>query len=95
MLQWIPKVELFVEYYYFDSIEYWLANYVYFLEVAPFLELALWNAKIMEQSNGNHINNDMKILCRVDSLEMFPLSFPMFFSSLLLMLMMDLSMLNR
>jgi hypothetical protein len=76
MLQWIPKAEEFEEYYYFDSIEYWLSNYVYFQEVAPFLELALWKAKITEQSNGNHINNDTKILCRVDSLKMFPVIFP-------------------
>ena len=61
---------------YFDSIESRLANYEHLQEVAPFLELALWKAKIMEQSNGSPINNKKKILCRVNSFSMFAIIFP-------------------
>ena len=42
------------------------------------LELALWKAKIMEQSNTNIINaeNDVKWMCRVNSWSMFAIIFP-------------------
>jgi hypothetical protein len=62
---------------YYDSIESRLANYVYLQEVAPFLELALWKVKITEQqSNGNLVNDDTKMLCRRDSISMFAIIFP-------------------
>jgi hypothetical protein len=62
---------------YYDSIESRLANYVYLQEVAPFLELALWKVKITEQqSSGNLVNDDMKMLCRRDSISMFVIIFP-------------------
>jgi BspA type Leucine rich repeat region (6 copies) len=61
---------------YFDSIEHRLSNYEQAQEVAPFLELALWKTKIMEQSNGNLINNNKKNLCRIDSFSMFGVVFP-------------------
>jgi hypothetical protein len=61
---------------YFFSIEARLANYEHLQEVAPFLELALWKAKIMEQSNGSIINNKKKILCRINSFSMFAIIFP-------------------
>ncbi len=62
--------------YYFDSIESQLSNYEHLQEVAPFLELALWKAKITEQSSGNLIQDDTKILCRVNSFSMFAIIFP-------------------
>jgi hypothetical protein len=75
MLQRIPKEKKNVNY--FDSIEARLAKYEYLQEVAPFLELALWKAKITEQqSNGNLINDDTKMLCRIDSISMFAIFFP-------------------
>ncbi len=62
--------------YYFAYIESQLSNYEHLQEVAPFLELALWKAKITEQANGNIIQDDTKILCRVNSFSMFAIIFP-------------------
>ncbi len=82
MLQRIPE-EVFKEVKYrdwdephFGSIEHRLSEYKQAQEVAPFLELALWKAKMTEQSNGNLINDDAKMLCRIDSLSMFSIIFP-------------------
>ena len=62
---------------YFDSIECWITKYEYLQEVAPFLELALWKVKITEQqSNGNLIDDNTKMLCRIDSISMFAIIFP-------------------
>jgi hypothetical protein len=62
---------------YFDSIESRLAYYIYLQEIAPFLELALWKVKLTEQqSNGNLIDDDTKMLCRIDSISMFAIIFP-------------------
>jgi hypothetical protein len=74
MLQRIPE-EPHKERY-FDTIDSRLANYEHLQEAAPLLELALWKAKIMEQSKGGLINNDTKILCRIDSIPMFAIIFP-------------------
>ena len=74
MLQRIPE-EPHKERY-FDTIESQLSNYEHLQEAAPLLELALWKAKIMEQSKGGLINNDTKILCRIDSIPMFAIIFP-------------------
>ncbi len=60
----------------FDSIEHRLSDYEQAQEVAPLLELALWKVKIMEQWNGNLINDDAKLLCRIDSFSMFAIIFP-------------------
>ena len=83
MLQCIPTELLSRTYWeededdsYFDDIESQLANYEYLQEVVLSLELALWKAKITERSNGNLINDDMKIVCRIDSLSMFRIIFP-------------------
>jgi hypothetical protein len=73
----LQRIEELKEDKYFDSIESQLANYVYLQEVAPFLELALWKAKITEQqSNGDLIRDDTKMLCRIDSFAMFAVVFP-------------------
>ncbi len=74
MLQRIP--EGLEDDIYFQSIESRLANYARLQEVAPFLELAFWKTKITERSNGNLINDDLKILCRIDSFSMFAIIFP-------------------
>ncbi len=86
MLQRIPEVweydgndKVWYEPY-FDFIEHRLASYEHLQEVAPFLELALWKVKITEQSNGNIINDNLKNLCRIDSLSMFAIIFPNVFS---------------
>jgi hypothetical protein len=63
---------------YFDSIESQLSNYEYLQEVAPFLELALWRAKILEQCDGNisNVENDVKLKCRANSFSMLAIIFP-------------------
>ncbi len=80
MLQRIPEQLKWVNKFwidrYFDSIEYRLSDYEQAQEVVPFLELALWKVKITEQSNGSLINDDSKILCRIDSFSMFAIIFP-------------------
>ncbi len=77
MLQRIPEMRI-SWYEYFDSIASRLENYEYLQDVAPFLELALWKAKIMEQTKGNIINikNGMKLMCRTNSFSMFAVIFP-------------------
>ncbi len=73
--------------YFLDSIESQLSNYEYLQEVAPFLELALWRAKIMEhQSNGNitNVENEGKLRCRTNSFSMFAIIFPNVISFLLM-----------
>ena len=44
--------------------------------VAPMLELVLWKEKITEQSNGDLINERMKLQCRYDSLSMVSIIIP-------------------
>jgi hypothetical protein len=62
---------------YFDSMKYRLRQYEYLQQVvAPMLELALWKAKMEEQSNGNPINDEMKLQCRYNSLSMVPIIIP-------------------
>ena len=63
--------------YYFDLIESRLANYEHLRDdVAPALELALWKSKILEQSNSNHLDGQMKFQCRCDSLSMISIIIP-------------------
>jgi BspA type Leucine rich repeat region (6 copies) len=72
---------------YFNLIESQLSNYEYLQEVAPFLELALWRAKIMEhQSNGNisNVENEGKLMCRTNSFSMLAIIFPNVISFLLM-----------
>ncbi len=63
-------------YYFGDPIESQLSYYEYLHGVALFLELAIWKVKITEQSNGNLIDDDTKMLCRIDSISMFAIIFP-------------------
>ena len=41
------------------------------------MELALWKAKITEQSNGNLVDEQMKLQCRFYSLPMVAVVIPM------------------
>ena len=77
MLQSIPTVMSFVNddgndrelvNDYFFSINSRLANYEQLPDVALLLELALWKTKIMERCDGNPINCNLKLTCRIDSL---------------------------
>jgi hypothetical protein len=77
MLQSIPTVMSFVNddgndrelvNDYFFSINSRLANYEQLPDVALLLELALWKAKIMELCDGNPIKDNVKLMCRIDSL---------------------------
>jgi hypothetical protein len=61
---------------YFDSINSQLANYEHVQDVVPFLELALWKTKMIAQSNGDLISDDLKLECRGDSISMFAIIFP-------------------
>jgi hypothetical protein len=45
-------------------------------DVVPLLELALWKTKMIEQSNGNLISDDVRSKCRGDSISMFAIIFP-------------------
>ena len=82
MLLSIPFMNFFPENYiarencYFNVIHSQLANYEYLQDIAPFLELALWKTKIIEHSNGNLINDNVKLMCRIDSFSMFAIVFP-------------------
>ncbi len=72
--RWDPDYNPEIDEYdddYFDSIESRLATYENLQEVAPTLELALWRAKINEQSDGNLLDKQMKLQCRCDSLFLF------------------------
>ncbi len=60
----------------FASIESRLAKYQHLQDVALFLELALWKSKILEQSNGNLLDERMKLQCRFDSLSMASVIIP-------------------
>jgi hypothetical protein len=62
---------------YFDWMEYRVSNYEYLQDnVAPLLELALWKAKMEEQSNSNLLDEQMKLRCRFDSLSMVSIIIP-------------------
>jgi len=50
------------------SINSRLTNYEQLQDLAPLLELALWKMKITERCDGNPINGDVKLACRIDSL---------------------------
>ena len=69
---------------YFHSIVSRLANYEHLQDIAPFLELALWKANITEYSDGDisNVEDDVKLMCRINSLSMFPIIFPNVFSFL-------------
>ena len=67
------------EEFYFKPIESQLANYEHLQYGFTVLELALWKAKIvLEQLNGNigNVKNDVKLMCRVNSVSMFAIIFP-------------------
>ncbi len=79
MLRRIP--EMMISWHnnkYFDLIDSRLSNYENLQYCLPILELALWKATIMEQSNSiiSNVKNDMKLKCRVISLSMFSTIFP-------------------
>jgi hypothetical protein len=61
-----------------NYVESQLYKYEHLQNGLTILELALWKAKIMEQSNTNIINaeNDVKWMCRVNSWSMFAIIFP-------------------
>ena len=62
---------------YFALIESRLANYEHLQdEVAPILELALWKAKMEEQSKGKYVDAQIKFQCRYNSLSMVPIIIP-------------------
>ena len=62
---------------YFALIESWLAIYEQLrTDVAPILELALWKAKMEEQSIRNLLDAQMKLQCRFDSLSMVSITIP-------------------
>jgi hypothetical protein len=60
----------------FASIDSQLAKYQHLQGVAPLLELVLWKSKILEQSNGNLLDERMKLQCRFDSLSMVSIVIP-------------------
>jgi hypothetical protein len=67
---------------YFDSINSLLAKYEHAQDIAPLLELALWKSKITEQTNGNRIDDDLKLMCRINSLSMVNVIVPIVMSFL-------------
>ena len=54
--------------YNIESINSKLAKYEHVQDIGPLLELVLWKSKITEQSNGNLIDKDARLMCRIDSL---------------------------
>ena len=53
-----------------------LANYEQLQDAALVLELAVWKTKVMEPSNGNLIDDNGKLMCRIDSLSMVSVIIP-------------------
>ncbi len=60
---------------YLDSISSRLSNYERAQELAPFLELILWQTKIIERSN-DIVDDDTKRSCRIESYAMFAIIYP-------------------
>ncbi len=61
---------------YFDSIISRLSNYELAQELAPCLEMIVWQTKIMERSNYNIIDDETKRSCRIVSYAMFAIISP-------------------